>query len=79
MDSDAKELGHVRVDDRKTVWAYQGWNVIIHSCVGNACSFAFRNRPHESAIEQTAVENNESLVSGLSKNAGLRHPLWVIT
>jgi hypothetical protein len=36
MDSDAKELGHVRVADRKTAWGYQGWNVIIHSCVGNS-------------------------------------------
>jgi hypothetical protein len=23
MDSDTKELGHVRAADRKTVWAYQ--------------------------------------------------------
>ena len=35
MDSDAKELGHVRVADRKTALGYQGWNVIIHSRVGN--------------------------------------------
>jgi len=34
MDSDAKELGHVRVADRKTAWGYEEQNVIIHSCVG---------------------------------------------
>jgi hypothetical protein len=35
MDSDAKEFGHLRAADRKTVWAYQEQSVIIHSCVGN--------------------------------------------
>ena len=47
MDADAKELGHTRAPDRKTVWAYQSQNVIIHSCVGNSTpnrKFAYGSR-----------------------------------
>src|SRR5260370_13900054 len=83
MDSDAKELGHLRAADRKTVWAYQRLNVIIHSCVGNSTpnrkfaygsrvKFAFAIDPHESALSnRPQSRTNESLVCGLSKNAGL--------
>ena len=86
MDSDAKELGHVRAADRKTIWAYQAQNVIIHSCVGNSTPnrkfangsgvFAFAINTHESAIEQASVENK--CVSGVRaiQNAGLRCPVW---
>src|SRR5271169_2203680 len=64
MDSDAKELGHMRAADRKTVWAYQAKNVIIHTCVGNSTpnrKFAYmarvlirvRNRPSRERLVLT--------------------------
>src|SRR5882757_5272192 len=88
MDSDAKEFGHLRAADRKTVWAYQRKNVIIHSCVGNstpnrkfACGSRVNSRsqstPTRALSNRPQSRTNESLVCGLSKNAGLRRPVWV--
>jgi hypothetical protein len=58
MDSDAKELGHVRAADRKTVWAYQGWNVVMHSCVGNSTpnrKFAYGPRVNSRSQSTTGL------------------------
>jgi hypothetical protein len=81
MDADAKELGHERAADRKTVWVYQEENVMIHSCIGNStskicqwpwCQFAFAINTRESAFEQASVENKCPSGVRAIQNAGLR-------